>query len=55
MKEKIKLKVLNQVKFLSQVKLIILFQNISFSKEFLAYTDCLGIFTKINKGSGTSF
>ena len=35
--------------------MIILFQNILFLKEFLACNDCFGLFTKIKKGSGTSF
>ena len=35
--------------------MIILFQNILFSKEFLACSGCFGLFTKIKKGSGTSF
>ena len=47
MKEKIKLTFLRL--------LIILFQNILFLKEFLACNGCFGLFTKIKKGSGTSF
>ena len=35
--------------------LIILFQNILFLKEFLAYNGYFGLFTKFKKGSGTSF
>ena len=35
--------------------MIILFQNILFLKEFLACNGCFGLFTKIKKGSGTSF
>ena len=35
--------------------LIILFQNILFSKEFLASNCCFGLFIKIKKGSGTCF
>ena len=35
--------------------LIILFQNILFLKEFLAYNGCFGLFTKFKKRSGTSF
>ena len=35
--------------------MIILFQNILFSKEFLACNGCFGLFSKIKKGSGTSF
>ena len=31
------------------------FQNILFLKEFLACNGCFGLFTKIRKGSGTSF
>ena len=34
---------------------IILFQNILFLREFLACNGCFGLFTKIKKGSGTSF
>ena len=33
--------------------MIILFQNILFSREFLAYNICFGLLTKIKKGSGT--
>ena len=32
-----------------------LFQNILFSKEFLACSGCFGLFTKIKEGSGASF
>ena len=35
--------------------MIILFQNILFSKEFLACNGCFGLFSKIKKGSGASF
>ena len=35
--------------------MIILFQNILFLKEFLACNSCFGLFTKIKKGSDTSF
>ena len=35
--------------------MIILFQNILLLKEFLACNGCFGLFTKIKKGSGTSF
>ena len=35
--------------------MIILFQNILFLKEFLAYSCSFGLFTKIKMGSGTSF
>ena len=35
--------------------MIILFQNILFSKEFLVCSGCFELFTKIKKGSGTSF
>ena len=35
--------------------LIILFQNILFSKKFLACNGCFELFTKMKKGSGTSF
>ena len=35
--------------------MIILFQNILFLKEFLACNGCFGLFSKIKKGSGTSF
>ena len=35
--------------------MIIPFQNILFLKEFLACNGCFGLFTKIKKGSGTSF
>ena len=35
--------------------MIILFQNILFWKEFLACNGCFGLFSKIIKGSGTSF
>ena len=35
--------------------MIILFQNILFLKEFFACNGCFGLFTKIKKGSGTSF
>ena len=34
--------------------MIILFQNILLLKDFLAYNDCFGLFTKIKRGSGTS-
>ena len=34
--------------------MIILFQNILFLKEFLAWNGCFGLFTEIKKGSGTS-
>ena len=34
---------------------MIIFQNILFSKEFLACSGCFGLFTKIKKGCGTSF
>ena len=37
------------------LRLIILFQNIIFVKEFLACSECFGLFTKIKKGCGTSF
>ena len=35
--------------------MIILFQNILFLKEFCACNGCFGLFTKIKKGSGSSF
>ena len=35
--------------------LIVFFQKNFFSREFLAWSGCFGIFTKIKKGSGTSF
>ena len=35
--------------------MIIPFQNILLLKEFLACNGCFGLFTKIKKGSGTSF
>ena len=35
--------------------MITLFQNILFLTEFLACNSCYGLFTKIKKGSGTSF
>ena len=35
--------------------MIIPFQNILFLQEFLACNGCFGLFTKIKKGSGTSF
>ena len=35
--------------------MIILFQNILLLKEFLACNGCFGFFTKIKRGSGTSF
>ena len=35
--------------------MVILFQNILFLKEFTACSGCFGLFTKIKKGSGTSF
>ena len=35
--------------------MIILFQNILFLKEFLACNGCFGLFSKIKKGSETSF
>ena len=35
--------------------LIILFQNVLLSKEFLACNGCFGLFTKIRKWSGTRF
>ena len=34
---------------------MIFFQNILFSKELLACNGCFGLFTKIEKGPGTSF
>ena len=51
MEEKIKVTLI----ILWKVFLIILFQNIVFSKELLACNGCFALFTKIKKGSGTSF
>ena len=34
---------------------MILFQNIFFSRKFLAYNGCFMLFTKTKKGSGTRF